>query len=46
MLETFQGRKLEDLKTITTFQFHATYLHNIIHYSLTLKSSLKNIDLR
>ena len=46
MSETFQGRKLEDLKTITTFQFHATYLHNIIHYSLTLKPSLKNIDLR
>ena len=24
MSETFQGRKLEDLKTITTFQLHAT----------------------
>ena len=32
MSETFQGRKLEDLKIIATFQLHATELHNIIHY--------------
>ena len=45
MSERFQERKQEDVKTITTFQLRAAELHNMIHYSLASKLSLKTIYL-